>query len=186
MLAGIDTIKHEMCMERSQNRVNNQETGIRDFVVRPAEKEDIAFVLDMIHELAVYEHMEDQAIATAEGIEEAVFVRQNTGILIGEYGGEKVGYALYFTSFSTFLGRNGIYLEDLYIRQDMRHRGFGKAMLRALASMAVEKGYGRLEWSCLDWNQPSIDFYLSLDAEPLSDWTMYRLTGESLRKMAGK
>ncbi|MBQ1931723.1 MAG: GNAT family N-acetyltransferase [Lachnospiraceae bacterium] len=160
------------------------ETSVKDFIIRPATEEDISFVLDMIHELAVYEHMEDQAIATAEGIREAVFVKQNTGILIGEYCGEKVGYALYFTSFSTFLGRNGIYLEDLYIRQDMRHRGFGKAMLARLAALAVEQGYGRLEWSCLDWNQPSIDFYLSLKAEPLSEWTMYRLTGKSLTEMA--
>ena len=160
------------------------ETSVKDFIIRPATEEDISFVLDMIHELAVYEHMEDQAIATAEGIREAVFVKQNTGILIGEYCGEKVGYALYFTSFSTFLGRNGIYLEDLYIRQDMRHKGFGKAMLARLAALTVEQGYGRLEWSCLDWNQPSIDFYLSLKAEPLSEWTMYRLTGESLTEMA--
>ena len=160
------------------------ETSVKDFIIRPATEEDISFVLDMIHELAVYEHMEDQAIATVDGIREAVFVKQNTGILIGEYCGEKVGYALYFTSFSTFLGRNGIYLEDLYIRQDMRHRGFGKAMLARLAALAVEQGYGRLEWSCLDWNQPSIDFYLSLKAEPLSEWTMYRLTGESLQEMA--
>jgi len=162
------------------------ETSIKDFFIRPATEEDIPFVLDMIQELAVYEHMEEQAIATAEGIREAVFIKQNTGILIGEYLEEKVGYALYFTSFSTFLGRNGIYLEDLYIRQDMRHRGFGKAMLARLAALAVEQGYGRLEWSCLDWNQPSIDFYLSLKAEPRSQWTMYRLTGESLAEMALK
>lgn len=159
-------------------------TSIKDFIIRPATEEDISFVLEMIHELAVYEHMEDQAIATADGIRDAVFVKQNTGILIGEYGGERVGYALYFTSFSTFLGRNGIYLEDLYIRQNMRHRGFGKAMLACLAALAVEQGFGRLEWSCLDWNQPSIDFYLSLKAEPLHQWTMYRLTGENLQEMA--
>ena len=160
------------------------ETAVKDFIIRPATEGDIAFVLDMIHELAVYEHMEDQAIATAEGIREAVFVKQNTGVLIGEYQGEKVGYALYFTSFSTFLGRNGIYLEDLYIRQDMRHRGFGKAMLARLAALAVEQGYGRLEWSCLDWNQPSIDFYRSFGAVALDDWTTYRLSGDTLKKMA--
>ena len=97
---------------------------------------------------------------------------------------KEVGFALFFHNFSTFLGRAGIYLEDLFVLPEFRGRGYGKALLKKLASIAVERGCGRLEWWCLDWNKPSIDFYLSLGAEPMSDWTTYRITGDTLRRMA--
>ena len=98
--------------------------------------------------------------------------------------GKEVGFALFFHNFSTFLGRAGLYLEDLFVKQEYRGKGYGKALLKKLASIAVERGCGRFEWVCLDWNKPSIDFYLSLDAEPQADWTIYRMTGDTLTNFA--
>ena len=123
-------------------------------------------------------------VATEELLEEWLFDKEKAEVLIARERDIPVGFALYFHNFSTFLGRAGIYLEDLFVLKEYRGRGYGKALLHRLAQITVERGCGRLEWCCLDWNQPSIDFYRSLGAVPMSDWTIYRLTGETLNNMA--
>lgn len=145
-----------------------------------AQPKDTALILHFIRELAVYEKMEDQVIATEELLTEWLFEKQKAEVVIEEAAGKPVGFALFFHNFSTFLGRAGIYLEDLFVEPSERGKGYGKALLTHLAQLAVERGCGRLEWSCLDWNQPSIDFYLSMGAQRMDDWTTYRLTGDRL------
>lgn len=152
--------------------------------IRYAQRRDVPAILGLIRELAAYEHMEDQVIATKELLEEWLFERKKAEVLLGELEGQVVGFALFFHNFSTFLGRAGIYLEDLYIQPAHRGKGYGKRLLRQLAKIAVERECGRLEWACLDWNTPSIGFYLSLGAQSMKEWTTYRLTGDSLRQMA--
>ena len=152
--------------------------------IRRAEERDLPVILRFIRELAEYEHMADQVVATEALLREWMFEKQRAECLVGEVSGEAVGFALYFHNFSTFLGRAGLYLEDLYVRPEHRGKGYGKAFLRALAALAVERGCGRLEWWCLDWNRPSIDFYRALGAEAMEDWTVYRLAGETLRAVA--
>lgn len=151
---------------------------------RYAERKDCALILQFIKELADYEKMLDEVVADEKALEEWIFEKQKAEVLFVMADGQEVGFALFFHNFSTFLGRAGIYLEDLYVRPEYRGNGYGKAILKKLASIAVERGCGRLEWWCLDWNRPSIDFYLSLGAEPMSDWTVYRIAGETLRKLA--
>ncbi|WP_221638254.1 GNAT family N-acetyltransferase [Listeria booriae] len=151
---------------------------------RFAAEGDVPLVLRFIKELAEYEGMLDQVVATEEALHEWLFEKEKAEVLIGEYDGESVGFALFFHNFSTFLGRSGIYLEDLYVQPNVRGKGFGKAFLKRLAEIAVERGCGRLEWWCLDWNKPSIDFYLKMGAEPMEDWTVYRIAGETLTKLA--
>jgi GNAT superfamily N-acetyltransferase len=159
---------------------------LSDFNIRPATSADVPIILKFIKELAEYEKMLDQVIATEESLDEWIFQKQKAEVLIGEKDGVAIGFALYFYNFSTFLGRSGIYLEDLYVRPLSRGKGFGKAFLKQLAEICVERQCGRLEWCCLDWNKPSIDFYLSIGAEPLKDWTVYRITGETLISLAKK
>ncbi len=154
------------------------------FELRFASEKDVPLILQLIRELAEYEGLLHEVVATEEILTEWLFVKKKAEVLIGEYGGQPVGYALFFHNFSTFLGRAGIYLEDLYVRPEYRGRGYGKAFFRKLAQITIERGCGRLEWWCLDWNQPSIDFYLSLGAEPMEDWTVYRLTGDTLAELA--
>ena len=125
--------------------------------------------------------MLDQVVADEATLADQLFQKKNAEVLFALENGREVGFALFFHNFSTFLGRSGLYLEDLYVRPDCRGKGYGKAILQKLASIAVERGCGRLEWWCLDWNKPSIDFYLSLGAEPMSGWTVYRLTGDTLK-----
>ena len=151
---------------------------------RYAQPKDVPLILQMIKGLADYEKMADQVVATEALLEEWLFQRKKAEVIFGMIDGAEVGFALFFHNFSTFLGRAGLYLEDLYIKPQYRGRGFGKGMMRELARIAVERGCGRLEWSCLDWNQPSIDFYLSLSAQPMSDWTVYRLSGDTLKEFA--
>lgn len=148
------------------------------------EKKDVPMILKLIKELARYEKLEDEVVATEEILEEWLFEKKKAEVIFPMVDGEVVGYALFFHNFSTFLGRAGIYLEDLFIRPEYRGNGYGKATIGKLAGIASERGCGRLEWSCLDWNQPSIDFYLSLGAEPMKGWTVYRLTGETLEAAA--
>ena len=155
-----------------------------NFTIRFAKKEDIPSILGFIKELAEYENLLDQVVATEEILKEWLFDKKSSEVLIGELDGEPVGYALFFHSFSTFLGRAGIYLEDLYISPTQRGKGFGKSLLTYLANLTLERGCGRLEWCCLDWNEPSIKFYKSLGAKPLEDWTMYRVDGDALKKLA--
>jgi len=128
--------------------------------------------------------MSDEVIATEELLREWIFEKNKAEVIFAMEGEKEVGFALFFHNFSTFLGRAGIYLEDLYVKEAYRGRGYGKALLKKLAKIAVERGCGRLEWSCLDWNQPSIDFYRSLGAVPMDEWTVYRATGETLQKLA--
>ena len=159
------------------------DTLIPGGALRPAEPTDIPVILGFIRALAEYEHMADQVVATKELLEDWLFRRRTARVILAELDGEPVGFALFFHNFSTFLGRGGIYLEDLFVLPEARGKGFGKALLKCLASIAVEEGCGRLEWSCLDWNRPSIDFYLSLGAKPMDQWTVYRIDGETLREM---
>lgn len=157
---------------------------MEQFSITNATREDVPTILGFIRQLAAYEHLEHEVVATEELLEEWLFDREKAEVLIAREGETPVGFALYFHNFSTFLGRAGIYLEDLFVLREYRGRGYGKALLRRLAQITVERGCGRLEWCCLDWNQPSIDFYRLLGAVSMSDWTIYRLTGETLNRMA--
>lgn len=151
---------------------------------RNAERGDTALILQFIKKLAEYEKMADEVVADEETLEEWIFDKQKAEVIFVLEDGREVGFALFFHNFSTFLGRAGIYLEDLYVEPAYRGRGYGKALLKKLACIAAERGCGRLEWWCLDWNKPSIDFYLSLGAKPMSDWTTYRISGDTLKKLA--
>lgn len=151
---------------------------------RNAERKDIPLILRFIKGLAEYEKMLDEVIADEKTLEQWIFDKQKAEVIFVLEDGEEVGFALFFHNFSTFLGRAGIYLEDLYVRPEFRERGYGKALLKKLAAIAVERGCGRLEWSCLDWNKPSIDFYRSLNAVPMSEWTVYRMAGDTLTHFA--
>ena len=151
---------------------------------RFARRGDVPQILTFIRELADYEGMLDQVVATEELLTKWLFEKEEAEVLLGSCGGKTVGFALFFHNFSTFLGRGGIYLEDLYVCPEYRGRGYGKAFLMQLAAVAVERGCGRLEWWCLDWNKPSIDFYLGMGAKAMSDWTVYRIDGERLQEMA--
>ena len=153
---------------------------------RWAEEKDAALILRFIRALAAYEKLSDQVVSTEPLLREWIFEKKKAEVLFPMEEGEEVGFALFFHNFSTFLGRAGLYLEDLYISPEYRGKGYGKATLQKLAQIAVERGCGRLEWSCLDWNKPSIDFYLSLGAVPMEEWTVYRLTGETLTQMAAQ
>ena len=155
-----------------------------DLTFRFAVEQDTPLILNFIKELADYEHMLDQVVADEATLADQLFQKKNAEVLFALENGREVGFALFFHNFSTFLGRSGLYLEDLYVRPDCRGKGYGKAILQKLASIAVERGCGRLEWWCLDWNKPSIDFYLSLGAKPMSGWTVYRLTGDTLKNLA--
>ncbi|HHT16921.1 MAG TPA: GNAT family N-acetyltransferase [Papillibacter sp.] len=151
---------------------------------RSAEPGDVALILQFIRDLAEYEKMLHEVVATEELLHEWLFEKRVAEVIFAVVDGEDAGFALFFHNFSTFLGRAGIYLEDLYVKPAYRGRGVGKGLLRRLAQIAIERRCGRLEWWCLDWNRPSIDFYLSLEAEPMDEWTIYRLSGETLRRLA--
>ena len=153
-------------------------------ILRFAGRGDCALILRFIRSLAAYEHMENDVTATEELLAEWLFDKRAAEVLLAVVDEREVGFALLFPNFSTFLGRAGLYLEDLYVLPEHRGHGIGKAMLRELARIAVERGYGRFEWACLDWNKPSVDFYLSLGAEPMNDWTTYRLSGDTLTNLA--
>ncbi len=157
---------------------------MENILFRFAEEKDVPVILQFIKELADYEKMLDEVVANEELLREWIFDKQKAEVLFALIDGKEAGFALFFHNFSTFLGRAGIYLEDLYVKPEYRGKGLGKGLLKQLAKIAVERGCGRLEWSCLDWNKPSIDFYLSLDATPMDEWTVYRLTGETLKKLA--
>ena len=155
-----------------------------DMRFRYAERKDVPLILQFIRDLAEYEKMPEEVVTDEATLEKWIFDKQKAEVIFALEDGKEVGFALFFHNFSTFLGRAGIYLEDLFVKAEYRGKGYGKGLLKKLASIAVERGCGRLEWSCLDWNRPSIDFYLSLDAEPMSDWTVYRLAGDTLEAMA--
>lgn len=151
---------------------------------RIAERKDCALILSFIKELAKYEHLENEVVATEKLLEEWIFDKNKAEVLFVLEEGKEVGFALYFHNFSTFLGRAGIHLEDLFVLPEYRGKGYGKAILKKLAQITVQRGCGRLEWCCLDWNTPSIDFYESLKAKPLSEWMIFRVTGDTLNELA--
>jgi len=154
--------------------------------IRPATEADLGTIEELIRALAAYERMADEVVMDAELLRKGLFGdRPYAEVLIAEVDDEAVGFALFFHNFSTFLGRPGIYLEDLFVKPEHRGSGLGKALLKRLAEIAVERDCGRMEWAVLDWNEPSIGFYKKLGARPNDDWTVYRLTGEALQKLAG-
>lgn len=154
-------------------------------LIRPARPQDVSQILSFIRELAVYEKLEHEVVATEESLRTTLFSDKPAAeVVFIEDNGIPVGFALYFTSYSTFLGKPGLYLEDLYVKPEARGRGYGKKLLAYLAKEVVHRNYGRLEWSVLDWNLPSIEFYESLGAEPLADWIRYRLTEAPLKRLA--
>ena len=153
--------------------------------IRAVREDEVGRVLEFIRELAEYEHLEHQAVATEQNLRKALFgPRPYAEVVFACLGAEPVGFALFFHNFSTFMGLPGIYLEDLFVRPEVRGRGVGRKLLEWLAALAVERGCGRLEWAVLDWNAPSIGFYRSLGAVTLDEWTTYRLTGDALEKLA--
>jgi GNAT superfamily N-acetyltransferase len=166
--------------------LNSGKTGkAMSISIREARPADAEVIYNMIYELAVYEKAPQEVVTSPQEIRETLFGAQSkTEALICEADGVTIGYAVFFTSYSTWLGRNGIYLEDLYVSPDARGQGAGKALIKHIARLAVQRKCGRLEWSVLDWNQPAIDFYLSIGALPQSEWVRYRLDGEALLNFA--
>ncbi len=153
---------------------------------RYAEEKDCKLILDFIKDLADYENLLDEVVATEEILKEWIFDKKTAEVIFALEDEVEVGFALFFHNFSTFLGRAGIYLEDLYVKPEYRGKGYGKGLIKRLAEIAVERKCGRLEWWCLDWNKSSIEFYLSLGAEPMDEWTVYRISGETLENMGKK
>lgn len=153
---------------------------------RYAGPEDVSKILSFIKHLADYEKMSNEVVATEELLREWIFDKKKAEVVFAMEGEKEVGFALFFHNFSTFLGRAGIYLEDLFVLEEYRGKGYGKGLLKELARIAVERGCGRLEWWCLDWNRSSIDFYRALGAEPMDEWTTYRVTGETLKELGGE
>lgn len=155
-------------------------------IIRAATIDDVPLILRFIRGLAEYERLADQVVATEDGLRETLFgPRPYAEVVIAEEGGEPAGFALFFHNYSTFLGRPGIYLEDLFVLPEMRGRGIGRALLAHLAKLAVQRGCGRLEWWVLDWNEDAIRFYRSLGAQPMDDWTVFRVAGHALARLAG-
>ncbi len=156
-----------------------------ELTIRPSRAEEVPLVLQLIRELAEFEHLSHQVVATEDSLRESLFgSRRVAEALVGLWSNEIVSYAIFFDTFSTFLGKPGVYLEDLYVKPTHRGRGIGGALLREVASIAVERGCGRLEWSVLDWNEQALSFYRELGAEPLSGWTVHRLSGRSLVQLS--
>ncbi len=152
--------------------------------IRFATEKDTELILEFIKGLAKYEKLENEVTATPDLLKEWIFEKKKAEVIFAIDNGKEVGFALFFHNFSTFLGKAGIYLEDLFVLPEYRSKGHGKALLKQLAKITVERDCGRLEWCCLDWNKPSIDFYLSLGAKPMDDWTIYRMTGDELINFA--
>lgn len=159
---------------------------MENLTFRYAERRDVPLILHFIIELAKYEKLENEVVATEEILEEWLFEKKKAEVIFAVLNGKEIGFALFFHNFSTFLGRAGIYLEDLYVLPEFRGHGYGKAILKRLAQIARKRGCGRLEWWCLDWNKPSIAFYKSLGAEAMDDWTVYRIAGENLTELANE
>ena len=153
---------------------------------RTAGEQDVKLILEFIRALAEYEHMLDQVVADPGTLRRELFERHRAEVLFAVAEGREVGFALFFHNFSTFLGRAGLYLEDLFVRPECRGRGYGRALLKELARIARERGCGRMEWWCLDWNRPSIDFYRALGAKAMDEWTTFRLTAGEIGRLAGE
>ena len=160
------------------------DTSIRNFKIRETSEADIPLILSLIKEIAEYEKMVDEVIATEETLRESRFKNNRANALILETDNKKIGYCIYFYNFSTFIGKGGIYIEDIFIKKEYRGNGFGREIFKFLAKKAKEEGCKRIEWACLDWNEPSIKFYKSLGAVPMDEWTVYRLTEKEIIKLS--
>ena len=162
-------------------------TGIVDFTIKPATKKDVPVILNFIKKLADYERLSHEVVATEELLQRTLFGQRRTAeVAIGYFNSDPVGFVLFFHNFSTFVGRPGIYIEDLFIDEPFRRRGFGGALLRHVAKLAAARECGRLEWSVLDWNEPAINFYRKLGAVSMNEWTVFRMTGENLQRLADR
>lgn len=159
-------------------------SNIEGFTIREAGEGDVPLILRLIRGLAAYEKLPDAVTGTEEVLYNSLFVRRAAEVIIGEYEGKPVAFALYFHNFSTFQCLPGLYLEDLFVMEEYRGHGFGRAMLRRLAQIARERGYGRFEWICLDWNENALALYRKLGAKPMEDWTIQRMEGEALDALA--
>lgn len=157
---------------------------MNEVTFRFAEKKDAPIILDFIKGIAEYEKMSDDVVTTKEMIEEWIFEKKTAEVIFAVAEGTEVGFALFFHNFSTFVGRAGLYLEDIFVKKEYRKKGYGKALFKKLAEIALERNCGRMEWVCLDWNKPSIDFYMSLGAKPMNEWTLYRLTDKQLQDIS--
>lgn len=155
-----------------------------NFTIRFAEREDTPLILQFIKKLAEYEKLLHEVTANEKILEESLFDKKIAEVIIAEYKEVPIGFALFFHNFSTFIGKPGIYLEDLYIEPKYRGKGFGKKLLAFLANLCIERDCGRLEWWVLDWNKPSIDFYMSIGAVPMEEWSTFRMTGDSIKSLA--
>lgn len=162
------------------------ETNIDNFTIRIAKEDDISLILRFIKELADYEKLLHEVVATEEILKETLFVKKAAEVVIAEEDNEPIGFALFFHNFSTFLGKPGLYLEDLYIRPEKRGKGYGKKLLAFLAKLALDRDCGRFEWWCIDWNEPSINFYKSIGAIPMDEWTVYRVDNDALVNLANE
>ena len=168
----------------TKGNINENPAARSNTAFRFAQRADCALILSFIRDLAEFEHMENEVVATEEMLALWLFEKCSADVLFAIADGKEVGFALFFTNFSTFLGRAGLYLEDLYVLPEYRGRGIGTSIMRELAKIAVKRGCGRFEWACLDWNTKSIELYRSYGAEPMSDWTTYRLSGDMLTGFA--
>ena len=158
---------------------------MNDFAIRPATEADLPIILNLIKDLAEYEREPEAVVATEPGLREVLFgSKPSAEVLLALESGQAVGFAVYFSNFSTWLGRPGLYLEDLFVRPIDRGKGYGRALLERLAQIAHERGCGRMEWAVLDWNEPAIQFYKKLGAQPMNEWTVFRLTREGIAKLA--
>ena len=155
----------------------------KEIEIRFAREDESDIVLELIRALAVYENMEDEVTATKEQIHETLFVNREAEVLLAEYEGKAVGFALFFHTYSTFLGKAGLYLEDLFVKEEARGKGIGKLFFKYMANIAIERGYGRMEWCCLDWNQKSIDFYIHMGAKVLDDRRINRITEDTFKEV---
>lgn len=153
---------------------------------RNANRDDLGLIKYFIIQLAIYEKMLDEVVVTEDLLDKYLFKEKHAEVIFGVVDEKEVGFALFFHNFSTFLGRGGLYLEDIYILEEYRKNGYGKAFFKELARIALERDCGRMEWSCLDWNQPSIDFYLNMGAKPMDGWTVYRLTKDRIKELVDK
>lgn len=160
------------------------DTGIDNLKIRETNEKDCELILSLIKEIAEYEKMSNQVIATEETLLEYIFKNNRAEVVILELDKNPIGYALFFYNFSTFVGRSGLYLEDIFIKKEFRGRGIGKEVFKFLAKKAREEGCKRMEWVCLDWNEPSINFYKSLGAVPMDEWTIYRLNEKEIKKLS--
>lgn len=159
-------------------------TKFKELGLRKAELKDTKIILELIKEIAAYEEMLDQVVATEESLTKSLFENKEATVLLIEAAGTTIGYVIYFFNYSTFLGKKGFYLEDIYLKEEYRGRGYGKEIFKTMGSIAYEENCERMEWTCLNWNTPSINFYKSLGAVPMSEWTVYRLTGDKIKELS--